>query len=90
MRLWIAIMCSLVCLSGCTHYTYLTADDFQRGTATRLQFSRDNYNCQIDAGVAQNMTGGGDLRGVFNDAYVACMKKRGYATTNIDMLGIAG
>lgn len=81
-------VCALFCLSGCTHYSYLTEDDFERGTATRLQFGRDNYECQIEGGVAQNMTGGGDLTGVYNDAYVACMKKRGYATTSIDMLGI--
>ena len=90
MRFWLVVASALVCLSGCTHYTYLTPDDFERGHATQLQFGRDNYDCQIEAGVAQNMTGGGDLHGVYNDAYVACMKKRGYSTTNIDMLGIGG
>jgi len=90
MKFLLMAICALICLSGCAHYTYLTADDFERGTATPLQFGRDNYDCQIEAAIAQNMIQGGDLHGVYNDAYVACMKKRGYATTDIDMLGIAG
>lgn len=81
----------MLLLSGCMHYTRLTASDFNRGHASTVKFARDNYECQTDAVVGENMVGaGGDLRGVYNRAYTACMKKRGYASNDIDLLGFGG
>ena len=87
---WIAVVALGMAVSACTHYTNLTPDDFNRGKASRLTFVRDNYDCQVDAAVAQNMIDGSDPHGTYNNAYVACMKKRGYQTTNIDLVGFGG
>ena len=79
----------LTCLSGCAHYFYLTADDFNHGRASDIQFQRDNAGCQAAATVRQNeVDGSGDPHGVYNRAYVACMAQRGYPTNNIDLLNI--
>ena len=64
--------------------------DFDRGNVPTVQFQRDNYECQTKAVIQQNETGGGDPRGVYNDAYAGCMTKRGYASNNIEFLGIGG
>lgn len=82
--------CAALFLSGCQHYTDLGASDFSRGKASQAQFERDSYECEIGATVHQNMAGGGDVHGVYNDTYAGCMKKRGYRTTNIDLTGWGG
>lgn len=89
MRLALFLLSSVLFLSGCEHYSNLTVSDFHRGGSTNLQFKRDNYECQIAAVVHQNMTGGGDVHGVYNDTYAGCMSTRGYRTSNIELLGIA-
>ena len=77
-------------LFGCQHYARLTSDDFAQGHAPRIKFARDNYTCEVKATVQENITGGGDSVGIYNDAYVACMKKLGYQTSDIDLLGFSG
>lgn len=88
MRLVLMGVSIVMLLSGCTHYTLLDSTDFDRGSASRVQFSRDNYECQTAAVIRQNEAGGGDVRGVYNRSYARCMAKRGYATNNIELLGI--
>ena len=90
MRVILCVACASLLLSACQHFSTLTPSDFSRGTASRVKFERDNYNCQVEATVKQNLAGGGDIVGVYNDAYVDCMKHRGYATTDIDLLGFSG
>lgn len=90
MRVWALSMGAALFLAGCEHYTDLSTSDFQRGKVSQVQFERDDYECGIAATVHQNMTGGGDVHGVYNDTYAGCMEKRGYRTTNIDLLGWGG
>lgn len=90
MRVLVLSVCTALFLSGCEHYTDLSSSDFRRGNVSHAQFERDNYECEIAAAVHQNMAGGGDVHGVYNDTYAGCMEKRGYRTTSIDMLGIGG
>ena len=90
MRLWILAPVLATILCGCQHFSLLTREDFDRGNVSRVQFARDNYTCQTKAVVEQNMVGGSDTRGVYNDVYVSCMAKLGYRTKAIDMLGIGG
>ena len=81
----------LFLLSGCMHYSRLTPSDFNRGQAPQAKFARDNYECRTKAVVKENMVGGGgDLRGTYNHAYVACMTQRGYASNDIELLGFGG
>ncbi len=86
--IFVSMLMALLGLSGCAHYSNLTANDFHRGATSNIQFQRDNNRCQTAAAVRQNQVGGGDPHGVYNRAYVACMAKRGYATSNIDLLDI--
>ena len=86
----LALVMALTCLSGCAHYFSLAANDFERGGASDIQFQRDNAGCQTKAAVRQNEVGGGDPHGIYNEAYVACMAKRGYMANNVDLLGIGG
>lgn len=90
MRLWITVAFLVAALSGCQHYSLLTQEDFERGSVPKVQFERDNYTCATNAVVQQNIVGGGDTRGVYNETYAACMAKLGYRTRNIDLLGISG
>lgn len=91
MRICVLALTPALLLAGCMHYTRLTPSDFDRGRVSAVQFSRDNYDCRTKAVVRENMAqGGGDLRGVYNRAYSACMKKRGYASNNIELLGFGG
>lgn len=90
MRRWIVVTVLAASLGGCSHYFTLTRADFDRGKASRVVFARDNYKCQIDATVTQNQVGGGDSIGIYNDAYVACMRGHGYQTSDIDFLGLGG
>ena len=88
--IFVSALAAQFCLSGCTHYFYLTADDFHHGRASDIQFQRDNSHCQTAATVRQNQVGGGDPRGVYNRAYAGCMKKFGHPPADIDLLGIGG
>ncbi len=88
--IYLSTLAALLGLSGCSHYIYLTADDFHRGAATDIQFQRDDARCTRTATVRQNEVGGGDPRGVYNDTYAACMKRRGHPPSDIDLLGIGG
>ncbi len=88
MRWWLLGGSLAALLSGCMHYTRLTADDFARGHASRIQFGRDNYDCQIGASVAQTRIGGGDSTGVYNRTYSHCMASRGYQSTAMDPFGL--
>lgn len=90
MRVWMTIGCLAIILCGCEHFSSLGPADFERGRASKVQFARDNYDCETNAIVEQNMVGGGDPRGVYNDAYTACMAKLGYPVRSVDMLGIGG
>lgn len=90
MRWWVLGGSLVVLLSGCMHYTRLTTDDFARGHASRTQFGRDNYDCQVDAAVQQSRIGGGDSTGVYNRTYSSCMARHGYRTTDLDLLGFGG
>lgn len=90
MHRWVLIAAFGLCLSGCTHYANLTPNDFERGHASHRIFSRDNYNCQVHASIAQNEVRGSDPHGVYNDAYVACMEKLGYQTSSVDFIGFGG
>ena len=87
---FLSVVAAQVCLSGCAHYFYVTANDFNRGGVSEIQFQRDNTSCQTKAAVRQNEVGGGDPHGIYNEAYLACMNRRGYATNNVDLLGIGG
>ena len=88
--IFLSVAAAQLCLSGCTHYIYLTAADFHRGAASDIQFQRDNASCQAAAAVRQNEVGGGDPLGVYNRAYAACMKRYGHPSSDIDLLGIGG
>ncbi len=88
--IFVSIVAAQLSLSGCTHYIYLTADDFHRGASSDIQFQRDNARCQSAATVRQNEVGGGDPRGIYNNAYAACMKRLGHPPSDIDVLGIGG
>ena len=88
--IFLSVLGTLLCLSGCSHYIYLTADDFHRGAATDIQFQRDDARCTKAATVRQNEVGGGDPRGVYNAAYTTCMERRGHPPSDIDLLGIGG
>ena len=91
MRMQILAFSSLLLLGGCMHYARFTSSDFNRGNASTTQFARDNYECRTSAVVGENMAGGGgDLRGVYNRAYERCMKQRGYASNDIELLGFGG
>jgi hypothetical protein len=77
-RLLLVTMLSAA-LFGCSHYFDLNSDDFQRGSASREAFGLDNYECSVQASIAQTRAGGGDPVGVYNDAYDHCMRAHGYA-----------
>lgn len=88
--IFVSIVAASFCLSCCTHYVYVTADDFHRGSTSDIQFQRDDARCQALGTVRQNQVGGGDPRGVYNRAYAGCMEKLGHPSANIDLLGIGG
>lgn len=91
MRFSILSVCTALLLPACQHYSTLDANDFERGKVSQVQFERDNYECGVAATVQQNMAGGNsDSLGIYNDTYAGCMEKRGYRTTNIDLLGFGG
>ena len=91
MRALLLAILMVTAVSGCEHYANLTADDFDRGNASRAQFARDNYECQTKAVVHENIARDvGDPHGDYNQTYLACMTKRGYRTTDIDLLGFGG
>jgi hypothetical protein len=91
MRPFLLAIFMAAAVSGCEHYANLTPDDFDRGGASQVQFARDNYECQTEAVVHENIARDvGDPYGDYNQAYLACMTKRGYRTTDIDLLGFGG
>lgn len=74
-------------LLGCGRLGNLTAGDFQPGSADPHQFARDNYDCQTEAVVRENIAGSGNLPAVYNRAYAACMSKRGYRQSATSVAG---
>lgn len=79
----LAAFCVLTA-AGCGRWADLDSDAFARGSASQEQFTLDSQACADKADVARSY----ELRGVeadnvdkhkiFNRAYGACMRARGY------------
>jgi len=79
------LVAAAVLLAGCESYGDLTSDAFDPGSTSQSAFAFDSAQCQSRANDARNY----EVRGItgthverhllFNRAYIACMRKAGYA-----------
>ena len=86
------ILICVLAAAGCGRWADLSSDAFVQGNATQEQFKLDADACYAEAVAARSY----DLRGItadnvdrhaiFNRAYAACMKAKGYqeATSALD------
>ena len=78
--------------AGCGHWVDLNSDAFAPGSATQEQFSRDSAACAQKAEDERSFSIAGlgadnvDRHAIFNRAYAACMRAKGYreATSALD------
>ena len=76
----------LLCIAaaGCARITDVNSDAFRQGGASQEQFTLDDRACQGEAEVQRSFALRGidaenpDKHRIFSDAYVACMKAKGY------------
>jgi hypothetical protein len=78
------ILICVLAAAGCGHWADLNSDAFAHGDATQERFARDDTSCAQKAenarsyGMAGMAADNVDKHGVFNRAYAACMKAKGY------------
>ena len=84
MRRQALILLCVLTAAGCGHWADLNSDAFAQGAATQEQFGRDNSACTQKAEKARSYTVAGiasdnvDNHAVFNRAFAACLKAKGY------------
>lgn len=85
MRKRLVVLACAVLLSGCESYGDLTSDAFDPGTVTQSRFTMDAAHCEAQADIPRNYEVIGiagtrsERHEIFNEAFTACMRLRGYA-----------
>jgi hypothetical protein len=86
------ILICVLAAAGCGRWADLDSDAFAQGSATQEQFTLDSGACTQKAdeersyGIAGLAADNVDKHAIFNRAYAACMKAKGYreATSTLD------
>ena len=79
-----AILICILTASGCASSSDLGLRDFAMGGATQAQFFADNRACTAQGNDARDYSAVGlkadnaERHRLYNDAYSACMKAKGY------------
>ena len=78
------ILICVLAVAGCGRWVDLDSDAFDKGNATQEQFLFDSNACTEKANTARSYELRGiaadnvDKHAIFNRAYAACMKAKGY------------
>ena len=86
------ILICVLAAAGCGRWADLSSDAFVQGNATQERFQNDDKACAQTAEGARSYSVNGivadnvDRHAIFNRAYAACMKAKGYqeATSALD------
>ena len=78
------ILICVLAAAGCGRWTDLNSDAFAQGNATQERFKLDSDACHAEAENARSYSIAGveadnvDRHAIFNRAFAACMKTKGY------------